>query len=108
MVFLMTFGIGLLALILIWGLFGPQWRTVPEEECQVVYRHGQFHRILDAGRQHIYSRFERIERIIDIREQPLNFPDEILIASKVVFRSIPAAFAVTSASQQVTRLAVAR
>ena len=36
------------------------------------------------------------------------FPEEIRIASHVVSRSSPAAFAVTIASQQDTRLAVAR
>ena len=35
-------------------------------------------------------------------------PDEILIASNVVLRSMPAAFIVTSASAQVIRFAVAR
>ena len=39
---------------------------------------------------------------------PNELPEEIRIASQVVLRSIPAAFAVTSASQHDTRLAVAR
>lgn len=59
--------------IFLWRVIGPRWQIVPEDECHVVYRRGQFHRVLKSGTQPTYGSMEKVERIINIREQPVDF-----------------------------------
>lgn len=73
----------LFVLSILWRVSGPTWKTIPEKETHIVYRRGRFHRILKAGTRHIFSGFETVERIIDIRKQPVDFAISDLYAYDV-------------------------
>lgn len=63
----------LVVFIVLWRAVGPRWQTIPEEKCHVIYRQGQFHRVLKSGTRPTYGYMEKVERVIDTREQPVDF-----------------------------------
>jgi len=62
-------GIALIAIVL-WRAISIQLVTVPAEERWVIYRFGRFHRLAGPGLVWIWRRCERVERRVNVRDQP--------------------------------------
>jgi len=70
-----VFGLLILAmfvfvLLTLWRVLSLEFKTVPEEERLVIYRLGRFHRLAGPGLIGIWRRWERIERTLQVRDQP--------------------------------------
>jgi hypothetical protein len=45
--------------------------VVPQEERRVIYRLGQFHRVVGPGVVRIYPKLDKVQRIYEVREHPV-------------------------------------
>lgn len=70
----------------VWAFLRPRLDVVPEEERRVIYRMGQFDRIVGPGPVVLLERLEKIRRTIKVRNEPTNFIIEDLYVYDVPFK----------------------